>query len=78
MAVCNANTFKVSFPLAHIEQYDDITQAFERLTKSGPRLAQTRLLNPNRTAGIEKMTLKESPLPEDLVKRILLVSRRVA
>lgn len=55
------------------DQYDDITQAFEKLTESGPRLSQTRLSSQKKATKREQMKLKESPIPEELLTKILLV-----
>ena len=55
------------------DSYGDITQALDKLAEPKKRLSQTKLSSSKRVAKREQMKLRESPLPEDLLNKILMV-----
>ena len=57
-----------------LDSYGDITQAFEKLTETSPRLSQSKPSSSNRPNKREQMKLRESPLPEELLNDLLTVS----
>ncbi|XP_065051656.1 rab3 GTPase-activating protein catalytic subunit-like [Rhopilema esculentum] len=55
-----------------LDSYGDITQALDKLAEPKKRLSQTKLSSSTRVAKREQMKLRESPLPEDLLNKILM------